>query len=171
MVLLDLGLPGQDGQQMRHRLRGAGKTMPLLIITARDDLDERLRGLDGGADDYIVKPFAMALNRLLGRLAAALAIERRFIGDAAAGGPAPGYRSRNGLVGATVVPGTRAPSPVAGHRTDIRPRGVAARARRQPGRTSPVQAGPGRYPGPFILNRPRTNRNPVSVARSPVSRP
>lgn len=78
MVLLDLGLPGQDGQQVLRRLRGAGKTMPLLIITARDGLDERLRGLDGGADDYIVKPFAMA--ELLARMRAV--VRRQTAGGA-----------------------------------------------------------------------------------------
>lgn len=78
MVLLDLGLPGQDGQQVLRRLRSAGKTLPLLIITARDDLDERLRGLDGGADDYLVKPFAMA--ELLARMRA---VVRRQSADGA----------------------------------------------------------------------------------------
>ncbi|MDO4877920.1 MAG: response regulator [Neisseria sp.] len=60
LVLLDLGLPGEDGLQVLARLRAQGCTVPVLILTARDDLHSRLSGLDGGADDYIVKPFDMA---------------------------------------------------------------------------------------------------------------
>ena len=59
VMLLDLGLPGQDGQDVLRQIRAAGHTLPLLIITARDSLEQRLRGLDGGADDYLIKPFAM----------------------------------------------------------------------------------------------------------------
>ena len=60
LVLLDLGLPGKDGQDVLAALRAKGNAVPVLIITARDGLDERLRGLDGGADDYLLKPFEMA---------------------------------------------------------------------------------------------------------------
>lgn len=60
LVLLDLGLPGKDGLQVLSDLRGRNNGVPLLIITARDGLDDRLRGLDGGADDYLLKPFEMA---------------------------------------------------------------------------------------------------------------
>lgn len=70
LVLLDLGLPGMDGMQVLARLRARGNAVPLLIITARDQLDDRLRGLDGGADDYLVKPFEMA--ELLARMRAVL---------------------------------------------------------------------------------------------------
>ncbi|TAN09254.1 MAG: response regulator transcription factor [Burkholderiaceae bacterium] len=69
-VLLDLGLPGKDGQEVLHTLRARKNPVPLLIITARDGLDERLRGLDGGADDYLMKPFDMA--ELLARMRAVL---------------------------------------------------------------------------------------------------
>ncbi|MEN8640267.1 response regulator [Pseudomonas sichuanensis] len=65
-VLLDLGLPGQDGLQLLQHLRGADNPVPLLIITARPGLDDRLRGLDGGADDFLQKPFEMA--ELLARM-------------------------------------------------------------------------------------------------------
>ena len=78
LLLLDLGLPGQDGQSVLRTLRGAGRTLPVLIVTARDDLQERLRGLDGGADDYIVKPFAMA--ELLARMRAV--VRRQHAGGA-----------------------------------------------------------------------------------------
>ncbi|MCR8717648.1 response regulator [Pseudomonas syringae] len=70
LVLLDLGLPGKDGQTVLSSIRGQGNAVPLLIITARDSLDDRLRGLDGGADDYLLKPFDMA--ELLARMRAVL---------------------------------------------------------------------------------------------------
>ena len=70
LVLLDLGLPGKDGQGVLASIRGQNNHVPLLIITARDSLDERLRGLDGGADDYLLKPFEMA--ELLARMRAVL---------------------------------------------------------------------------------------------------
>lgn len=60
LILLDLGLPGCDGLQVLAELRATGCSVPILIVTARDDLHSRLGGLDGGADDYIVKPFDMA---------------------------------------------------------------------------------------------------------------
>jgi two-component system OmpR family response regulator len=70
LVLLDLGLPGKDGLDVLDSIRGRNNPVPLLIITARDDLDDRLRGLDGGADDYLLKPFDMA--ELLARIRAVL---------------------------------------------------------------------------------------------------
>jgi two-component system OmpR family response regulator len=70
LVLLDLGLPGKDGLDVLDRIRGRNNPVPLLIITARDSLNDRLRGLDGGADDYLLKPFDMA--ELLARMRAVL---------------------------------------------------------------------------------------------------
>lgn len=70
LVLLDLGLPGKDGLEVLHRIRARDNPVPLLIITARDGLADRLSGLDGGADDYIVKPFEVA--ELLARMRAVL---------------------------------------------------------------------------------------------------
>jgi len=70
LVLLDLGLPGKDGLDVLANLRAKDNPIPLLIITARDGLDDRLRGLDGGADDYVSKPFQMA--ELLARMRAVL---------------------------------------------------------------------------------------------------
>lgn len=70
LVLLDLGLPGQDGLQLLRHLRQTQNHTPVLIVTARDDLDSRLAGLDGGADDYIIKPFDLA--ELLARIRAVL---------------------------------------------------------------------------------------------------
>lgn len=60
LLLLDLGLPGKDGFEVLDAIRRQDNPLPLLIITARDGLEHRLRGLDGGADDYILKPFEMA---------------------------------------------------------------------------------------------------------------
>ena len=70
LVLLDLGLPGQDGLQVLKHLRQEKNNTPVLIVTARDDLDSRLAGLDGGADDYIIEPFD--LSELLARIRAVL---------------------------------------------------------------------------------------------------
>lgn len=58
-VLLDLQLPGMDGMQLLNEWRNAGSTAPVLIITARDAIEDRIAGLDQGADDYIVKPFSV----------------------------------------------------------------------------------------------------------------
>jgi two-component system OmpR family response regulator len=78
LMLLDLGLPGRDGHGVLRTLRSKGNPVPLVIITARDGLDERIRGLDAGADDYVLKPFAM--TELLARMRAVL---RRKGGSAA----------------------------------------------------------------------------------------
>ncbi|STZ77321.1 response regulator [Bergeriella denitrificans] len=78
-VLLDLGLPGRDGLAVLQHIRSRGHTVPVLILTARDDLDSRLQGLDGGADDYLVKPFDLA--ELHARIRAVI---RRHSGQAAA---------------------------------------------------------------------------------------
>jgi len=77
-VLLDLGLPGQDGIEVLKKLRANDGTMPVIIITARDGLEDRVKGLDLGADDYITKPFD--IDELLARLRATL---RRQGGQAA----------------------------------------------------------------------------------------
>jgi len=67
-ILLDLGLPDGSGLDFLKLLRSEGKTLPILVITARDSLEDRLGGLDIGADDYLVKPFAV--SELLARLRA-----------------------------------------------------------------------------------------------------
>jgi two-component system response regulator QseB len=56
-LVLDLGLPRQDGMTLLRKLRAKGKNLPVVIITARDDVADRVAGLDNGADDFIVKPF------------------------------------------------------------------------------------------------------------------
>src|SRR4051794_38443735 len=80
-VVLDVAMPGVDGLEVTRRLRGAGEQVPVLMLTARDAIDDRVAGLDAGADDYLVKPFA--LRELHARLRALL---RRAGGPDAAGG-------------------------------------------------------------------------------------
>jgi two-component system OmpR family response regulator len=58
LVILDVGLPGMDGFEMLRRLRRAERYVPVIVVTARDAVSDRVRGLDLGADDYLVKPFA-----------------------------------------------------------------------------------------------------------------
>jgi DNA-binding response OmpR family regulator len=60
LIVLDLMLPGRDGLRVLSDLRATGFTKPVLILTARDTVEDRVRGLDAGADDYLVKPFAYA---------------------------------------------------------------------------------------------------------------
>lgn len=58
VIVLDIGLPGIDGFEVIRRLRARGSTIPVLLLTARDSVEDRVRGLETGADDYLVKPFA-----------------------------------------------------------------------------------------------------------------
>ncbi len=69
-VLLDLGLPGRDGLEVLRQLRQSGNPLPVIVITARDGVEDRIRGLDYGADDYLVKPFDV--SELLARLRAVI---------------------------------------------------------------------------------------------------
>jgi DNA-binding response OmpR family regulator len=57
LMILDLGLPGKDGLEVLEELRGQGETLPIIILTARDDIHDKVAGLEGGADDYMTKPF------------------------------------------------------------------------------------------------------------------
>jgi two-component system, OmpR family, response regulator QseB len=77
LVLLDLGLPRKDGLSLLESLRRRGNRVPVLVITARDAVNDRVRGLDLGADDYLVKPFE--LHELAARIRAVL---RRHAGRA-----------------------------------------------------------------------------------------
>ncbi|MFH8133181.1 two-component system response regulator PmrA [Pantoea osteomyelitidis] len=60
LIVLDLGLPDRDGSDLLRQWRKAGIDLPVLILTARDALEDRVDGLDAGADDYLIKPFALA---------------------------------------------------------------------------------------------------------------
>ena len=70
VALLDLGLPVAGGREVLRRIRGLGRKLPVIIVTARDGVDDRIDGLDLGADDYLVKPFA--IRELLARMRAVL---------------------------------------------------------------------------------------------------
>jgi two-component system OmpR family response regulator len=70
LALLDLGLPKADGREVLRRLRTLGRKLPVIIVTARDGVDDRIDGLDLGADDYLVKPFE--IRELLARMRAVL---------------------------------------------------------------------------------------------------
>jgi len=84
-LILDLMLPGMSGWDVLSRLRATKKDVPVMILTARDGLADRVRGLDTGADDYLVKPFALAelhaRLRALIRRSAGQASSRLEIGD------------------------------------------------------------------------------------------
>jgi DNA-binding response OmpR family regulator len=70
LLILDLGLPGKDGTVVLRELRSADQRMPVLILTARDDVSDKVAGLEGGADDYMTKPFRF--EELLARVRARL---------------------------------------------------------------------------------------------------
>ena len=86
LIVLDLMLPGLDGFRVLETLRRDGVTIPILVLTARGDEADKVRGLEGGADDYVTKPFA--LRELLARVAALLRRARPgpngHVGDSAA---------------------------------------------------------------------------------------
>lgn len=70
LIILDLGLPDQDGLDLLESLRGQGVEIPIVILTARDDLNDKVAGFEGGADDYLTKPFRF--EELLVRIKARL---------------------------------------------------------------------------------------------------
>lgn len=70
LVILDLGLPGQDGLAALAQIRARGERMPVIVLTARDQIPDRVAGLDQGADDYLTKPFSF--DELLARVRARL---------------------------------------------------------------------------------------------------
>lgn len=86
LVLLDLGLPYKSGYQVLKYIRASNDSLPVIIITARDSVTDKIKGLDGGADDYLVKPFS--LDELNARIRAIL---RRGIGQ------------RNNIIGTEVI--------------------------------------------------------------------
>jgi DNA-binding response OmpR family regulator len=81
-VILDIGLPGIDGFEVARRIRATGSRIPILMLTARDGLSDRVTGLDAGADDYVVKPFAY--EELAARVRA---VHRRVGGATPEAGP------------------------------------------------------------------------------------
>jgi len=86
VVLLDIAMPDLDGLEVLRRLRAAGDEVPVCVLSARDEVDDRVRGLEAGADDYVVKPFALEevvarLHALLRRRAAAGPDDALTVGD------------------------------------------------------------------------------------------
>ena len=112
-VILDVGLPGIDGFEVARRVRAAGSTIPILMLTARDSLTDRVDGLDAGADDYLVKPFAY--EELVARLRA---IFRRV------GGMSHGPASQL-VVGPIALDESRRSVAVDGAAVDLSPREFA----------------------------------------------
>lgn len=88
LVILDIMMPGVDGLEVCRRIRAAGETMPVMMLTARDAVSDRVKGLDTGADDYLVKPFA--LEELLARVRVLLR-RRREPSDGGARSPVLSY--------------------------------------------------------------------------------
>lgn len=110
VMIVDIGLPGLSGIELCQTLRAHGSTIPILILSARDSVSDRIEGLQAGADDYLVKPFDLA--ELVARLAALLRRSR-----------APRTEPRDGLsvhtAGQIVVEPERRVVTVAGNRLDL----------------------------------------------------
>jgi DNA-binding response OmpR family regulator len=102
LLVLDLGLPGMNGHEVLRAMRARGENMPVVILTARDDVEDTVAGLEGGADDYVTKPFRFEelLARIRLRLRDGAAQESSVL---AAGGVALDLRSRRASVGDRVV--------------------------------------------------------------------
>lgn len=78
LVLLDLGLPGVDGLEVLREMRRRRMAVPVIVVTARDEVDQKVAGLDAGANDYLTKPFSFA--ELLARIRAALRVGSQTLG-------------------------------------------------------------------------------------------
>ena len=132
LILLDWRLPGEDGLSVLRRYRGSGGVAPVLFLTARDAVSDRVRGLDGGADDYLCKPFSF--DELLARVRALLRRRERLPdlaiahGDVridlatqrGAAGRTPARPDRQGAGAAHVLPATSRTGALAN--ADLRPR-------------------------------------------------
>ena len=107
-MVLDVMMPRLDGLEVCRRMREAGDELPILVLTARDAVSDRVAGLDAGADDYLPKPFA--LEELLARLRALL--RRRTVDDAANVGTVD--RKSTSGTWRTLNPGLASPPPAFG---------------------------------------------------------
>lgn len=100
LLILDLGLPGQDGLQVLEDLRQHGQTLPIIILTARDDIHDKVTGLESGANDYVTKPFRF--EELLARVRVQLRSASGAIGETAdilqVGGVSLNLRTRQATV-------------------------------------------------------------------------
>jgi DNA-binding response OmpR family regulator len=102
LLILDLGLPGKGGSEVLREMRAAGQHMPVVILTARDDVSDKVAGLEGGADDYVTKPFRF--EELLARVRARLRVEGAVPSPIVrAGGIALDLRSRRVSVDGRMV--------------------------------------------------------------------
>jgi two-component system, OmpR family, copper resistance phosphate regulon response regulator CusR len=103
LLVLDVGLPGQDGFSVLRALRARGEQLPVLVLTARDDVVDTVTGLDSGADDYMTKPFVF--EELLARVRARLrAPDAGDLGlELEAGGVRLDFRTRRAVVDGTEV--------------------------------------------------------------------
>ena len=102
LLILDLGLPGVDGHQVLHQIRRRGERMPVIILTARNGVADAVTGLDGGADDYVTKPFRFEelLARVRARLRDTGGSEQTVL---EAGGVVLDLRTRRATVGGRCV--------------------------------------------------------------------
>jgi DNA-binding response OmpR family regulator len=102
LLVLDLGLPDLDGQEVLSRMRARGERMPVVVLTARDGVEETVRSLEGGADDYVTKPFRFEelLARIRVRLRDGLTTEATVL---RAGAIALDLRTRRAALGDKVV--------------------------------------------------------------------
>ena len=116
-MVLDIGLPGLDGFEVLDQLRSQGSRVPVIVLTARDSVTDTVTALEGGADDYMPKPFRFA--ELLARVRLRLRAERRPAAE-----PGGERRSRPAASGSTCAPGGRT---VDGG--EVRPVGPGVRAR------------------------------------------
>lgn len=101
LMILDLGLPGKNGLEVLEELRGQGVTLPIIILTASDNIKDKVAGLEGGADDYVTKPFRFEelLARIRLRLRKAPTLERNNDTILKAGNVSLDLRTRKVKVG------------------------------------------------------------------------
>lgn len=112
-LLLDLGLPDGNGMDLLRHFRAAQRQLPILVITARDSLEDRLGGLDGGADDYLIKPFVA--SELLARLRAVV----RRAAPAKEGSEELHWRAKDLLLDERRMVLTRAGQPISLSKTEF----------------------------------------------------
>lgn len=105
LLVLDIGLPGMDGFEVLSRLRNAGSTMPVIILTARDSASDTITGLEGGANDYMPKPFSFGelLARIRLRLKDSTPVAESSDGQLVVGDVSLDLRSRQVHVGGKVA--------------------------------------------------------------------
>jgi DNA-binding response OmpR family regulator len=101
LLLLDIGLPGKSGLQVLEELRGQGERVPVIILTARDEIEHKVAGFEGGADDYVTKPFSFEelLVRIRARIRPSSQYQPQEVFELIAGEIVLDLRSRKARVG------------------------------------------------------------------------